>query len=386
MCIRDRRYNALYAANGAMKTHTTMTGAKTDFEYEPNSLVIESLSDSVQIGVRIKSITTTDMVANRKQTRQYRYSRPVCSIDFTQVGITPFVSLSGLSWVAGSGIQIREDHNLSAATLRSSRLPGTPLSSARIFYGEAVEEVSGTGIDRPVRTEYEYDTSGCTLRRVGGSGEARTSNSLYIKGDMTMPSPRRENADRLFNAGFANYYFAECNYAEPRLRVRRQMQWENGAYHPMEQKEYHYSLVDSAAYYTGLYVEPLVKDFRDQIGTTKTTYDNIRDFVYMQTAMLSGRWRLDSVAGKRWYGTGAGAIVAKSGTGYRYTKRYFTISGDNVPWARSKSPLSRIQQINPGGSITIVGTGSKVFGDSVSNSSAYEMLIGTVTHLSLIHI
>ena len=100
----------------------------------------------------------------------------------------------------------------------------------------------------------------------------------------------------------------------------------------------------------------------------------------MQTAMLSGRWRLDSVAGKRWYGTGAGAIVAKSGTGYRYTKRYFTISGDNVPWARSKSPLSRIQQINPGGSITIVGTGSKVFGDSVSNSSAYEMLIGTVTH------
>ncbi len=303
---QNRRPGGMSAAHGAMSYHTTQAGVRTDFVYEPNTMVRPNTGDTLQIGIRLKSIRMRDAFTGRTRTREFSYSEPMCNIDFLKVGITAFVSLSGLhsATIPAGGVFPVTGHNVMASTLNASRLAGAPLASAKIYYGKVTEDVSGTGLTDAVRTEYEFDTSRCELQRTGGNGSAYTSNEYYLKKDIRMPDGSRPATEKLLSAGFANYYFAECNYAKPRLRKKLETVCENGTYRPLREKEYFYSLRDSAAYYTGLYHELLTKDYRNTLGVHSHTYKSLQDFVYVQTAMLSGRWRLDSVSEKRHYGAG----------------------------------------------------------------------------------
>lgn len=303
---QNRRPDGMSAAHGAMSYHTTQAGVRTDFVYEPNTMVRPNTGDTLQIGIRLKSIRMRDAFTGRTRTREFSYSEPMCNIDFLKVGITAFVSLSGLhsATIPAGGVFPVTGHNVMASTLNASRLAGAPLASAKIYYGKVTEDVSGTGLTDAVRTEYEFDTSRCELQRTGGNGSAYTSNEYYLKKDIRMPDGSRPATEKLLSAGFANYYFAECNYAKPRLRKKLETVCENGTYRPLREKEYFYSLRDSAAYYTGLYHELLTKDYRNTLGVHSHTYKSLQDFVYVQTAMLSGRWRLDSVSEKRHYGAG----------------------------------------------------------------------------------
>lgn len=377
---QNRRPGGMSAAHGAMSYHTTQAGVRTDFVYEPNTMVRPNTGDTLQIGIRLKSIRMRDAFTGRTRTREFSYSEPMCNIDFLKVGITAFVSLSGLhsATIPAGGVFPVTGHNVMASTLNASRLAGAPLASAKIYYGKVTEDVSGTGLTDAVRTEYEFDTSRCELQRTGGNGSAYTSNEYYLKKDIRMPDGSRPATEKLLSAGFANYYFAECNYAKPRLRKKLETVCENGTYRPLREKEYFYSLRDSAAYYTGLYHELLTKDYRNTLGVHSHTYKSLQDFVYVQTAMLSGRWRLDSVSEKRHYRTGNTERVAQSGTSYGYTSRILKTTGDDVAWAKP-----RVQSVQRSNSSSIpvipVGGRSRVFGDTISDSSVHEYLTAIVT-------
>ena len=377
---QDRRPGGMYAAHGAMSYHITQAGVRTDFAYEPNTMAMPNSGDTLQIGIRLKGISSKDAFTGRVRTREFSYSEPMCNIDFSKVGITAFVSLSGLygATIPPGGVFPVTGYNVMASTLNASRLAGASLASAKIYYGKAAEDVAGTGMPEAVHTEYEFDTSRCELQRTGGNGSAYTSNEYYLKKDIRMPDGSRPATEKLLSAGFANYYFAECNYAKPRLRKKLETVCENGTYRPLREKEYFYSLRDSAAYYTGLYHELLTKDYRNTLGVHSHTYKSLQDFVYVQTAMLSGRWRLDSVSEKRHYRTGNTERVAQSGTSYGYTSRILKTTGDDVAWAKPR--VQSVQRSNSSSMPVIpVGGRSRVFGDTISDSSVHEYLTAIVT-------
>ncbi len=377
---QNRRPGGMSAAHGAMSYHITQGGVRTDFAYEPNTMAMPNSGDTLQIGIRLKRISSKDAFTGRVRTRELSYSEPMCNIDFSKVGMTAFVSLSGLygATIPPGGVFPVTGYNVMASTLNASRLAGASLASAKIYYGKAAEDVAGTGMPEAVRTEYEFDTSRCELQRKGGNGSAYTANEYFLKKDIRMPDSSRPATEKLLSAGFANYYFAECNYAEPRLRKKRETVRENGTYRPLREKEYFYSLRDSAAYYTGLYHELLTKDYKNTLGVHSHTYKSLQDFVYVQTAMLSGRWRLDSVSEKRYYRTGNTERVAHSGISYGYTSRILKTTGDDVAWAKP-----RVQSAQRGNSASIpvipVGGRSRVFGDTISDSSVHEYLTAIVT-------
>ncbi len=384
-----RLYKASSADHGALAMQHNAAGLRITYEYEPNTMVRPEYGDSIQIGVRIKSIKAHDLATGRNVIRSFSYSDPVCDIDFSKVDLSAFVSLSGLHWLgySNAGFANVPMHNVSASALRSSRLPGAPLSGAHIYYGKAAEEISGTGIEKPVRTEYEYDTSRCSLPFVWDGNSSPTSNQYYIKGDMTLPSPAMEDVSRMFSAGFATYYFAECQYAVPVLKVRREMAWNGAEYATLTEKEYFHSLKDSAAFYTGTFYESLVKDIKDIYSRYKHTYKSPQDFNFYRPVMLTGRWRLDSVCERRFYGRPGKRIAHQQTTAYRYSLRLFGSSGDNVQWAKPGNipwPPFFTNRAANGGIPSIdfqpqpLNGYNKVFGDSIWNEGLYELPVATV--------
>jgi len=372
--FNDRRKpKAAYAAHGAMTQYTNAYGLTVSFAYEPNQMNRGDGKEPLQIGIRLKFISASDAATGRKRTRSFSYSEPVCNIDFSQVNRSAFVSLSGLSYIKTNGVLYAEPcRSLSAALPETSRTPGYAPESAKIYYGAATEDVSGTGIDVPVRTEYRFDTSRCILTYMP-DGNSFTSSQYFLQyglGNIYTTSTRRENVETLIRTGIACGYFAECNYAVPVLRLKRDMKYENGKYVPLHETEYFHSLIDSAAHVTGTFHEPLTGDLRaENTGAIRRTYASIWDFNFYQTIAFSGQWQLDSVAERHFYGKNESLVT----TAYRYTKNLWTQR--NVP-----TTLSNNASFSPDSLIAIpypLGHTS-IFGDTVMLFNKYHLLTSTV--------
>lgn len=119
------------------------------------SIVEDSVYYYVSIGLRIKSVTVTDPITNRKRIREFSYSNPVCTVPLKSLEPSSFISLGGTIIYQG----MQASYTTGATFTTSCRTPGAQLENATVYYGSVTEKTSGTSLDKPVLTRYLFDTS-----------------------------------------------------------------------------------------------------------------------------------------------------------------------------------------------------------------------------------
>lgn len=155
---------------GAMSEHCTSSGLTTSYRFETSGMdyVRRDLFGTpvdtfkLYIGSRLKSITDFDSVTMRHREREFTYHDPMCDIDFDRVSFSSFVSVSGSTKLFQTGeVNVQSLYTTTVTFHDSSLMPGFPIHDASIHYGKVEERVTGTGLDVPMLTVYEYDTSPC---------------------------------------------------------------------------------------------------------------------------------------------------------------------------------------------------------------------------------
>ena len=116
------------------------------------SIVEDSVYYYVSIGLRIKSVTVTDPITNRKRIREFSYSNPVCTVPLKSLEPSSFISLGGTIIYQG----MQASYTTGATFTTSCRTPGAQLENATVYYGSVTEKTSGTSLDKPVLTRYLF--------------------------------------------------------------------------------------------------------------------------------------------------------------------------------------------------------------------------------------
>lgn len=393
-----RRPDFAYATAGALKQTMSATGVVTEFTYEPNTISYrrtmrrasirpggiqidtttirlpepapdpiepnpqpeqpeqpEQPDSTLTIGIRLKSITLTDRITNRKQCREFTYSEGMCNMDLSRLSISDFLSISGLKWFympnpSGSILTITV-FDTSSTLLYGSRAAGAAPESARIFYGRVTESVSGTGIDRPVLTEYEFDTSRCRTQWVAG-GHDMVNGMEWTEDERTLNRGRYPMSTLpykdLFGSHIVRGYFREHIGADPELHAVTSFRNDSGTYGPSVREERFYTTSDSVCILSGLHYEPLVRQIKHLI--TKeiiTDFQKADDMSCFNTSVEATMRLLDSVAVTQYFRDGSQRVrtIRKHYAGQR-----FTIPGgshgplipldllDSVPYVKEPTP------------------------------------------------
>lgn len=353
-----RMPNFSYATDGALIQTVSSTGEITDYEYEPNTIILrrkpavrKSLSSSMTgidsivkiqypiipidttvidfpdnpsdptpdtavddstltIGIRIKKISTRDVVSGRRSIREFTYGEGICNMDLLTLTRSDFIVVSGVKWFRSIGsFGTGPVYDTSSTLLCGSRMPGASPEQARIFYGKVTEKAGGTGIDRPLVTEYEFDTSRCRLTRIYGgkdySGVSLGSDKRSLYPDF-WPVGTTDAEYKLFNSRIVHGYFREHIGAVPELTRRTVFQWSNGVYHPIETEERFYSTTDSTCVTTGIHHEPLVRQIREYpSGNVVNDFRSTDDISYFNIRTEASSRQLDSIAVTRTFSDGS---------------------------------------------------------------------------------
>lgn len=164
-------YSFANALHGSMMSRESDTGLTVEYTYEPSETPVTSTRNA-SIGIRIKKVKATDRFTGKWQQRDFTYSLPMSTVDLSELQIYDFVSLGGsISPVYDdNGLPTGGNMLTLSATLSSdSRLPGVSVKNATVLYGTVTETLTGSGLDTPLRTEIEYDTSRSRHEFVHGS-------------------------------------------------------------------------------------------------------------------------------------------------------------------------------------------------------------------------
>ncbi len=300
-----------------MSLHTVedAAGAVTTFEYEQSSRPADAASSlkELKIGMRIKRITVEDRTTGRKRIREFAYEDPVPSAELSNISLSAYIALAGLDkYSAGGGLARDKSHTVSATMTASSRLPGFPIENTVIYYRKVTESISGTGIDRPIKTLYEFDPTHCLhqLTRDGkgiGGSALESGWSRYLGGDgipNNGTSADYERNSRLFSPKSVNMYFKEYIGEGPVLRRRTDYIWRNGGYTPHETAEYHYSPYNKKDIVTGLHYESLVFKTENIYMQTGHNIKSLDDLNYFNISVATSRMLCDSVITTRYFSDG----------------------------------------------------------------------------------
>ena len=220
-----------------LKSIEDARGCTTRLLYR-NKTCADAAGDTLYLGQCISSIITTDTVTGRVCRRDFTYSDPQLSIDISALPRSAWVALTGVR--RGVRSSTREQNVLMSMTLSSPRAPGVDLSSCAIYYSDIVEEISGTGIDRPLRTRWRYDLSPVIhkIKRVGSMPPLDNNNSMgrYL-GRFTLTGKENFGQD-IDPADFTPKpldFYVEKNYTGvPLLTERTVYEWASGGYTPLE--------------------------------------------------------------------------------------------------------------------------------------------------------
>ena len=183
--MANRNYNSGTVSTLSLETISTASGAKTEFVYEGNSITTNyygALFSTIGIGHRIHRINTYDLSGGGEilvRKRDFSYSSPGITVPEYAFVLGSFVTVNEvyredlLEWspfwtvkagwhgMARSAIVVFNDQSV---------IPGVPLESARIFYGNVTERISGPDFSSPsVRTDYVFDTSEAVHEYSGAS-------------------------------------------------------------------------------------------------------------------------------------------------------------------------------------------------------------------------
>lgn len=173
--MANRNYNSGMVSTLSLETISTASGAKTEFVYEGNSITTNyygALFSTIGIGHRIHRINTYDLSGGYEtlvRKRDFSYSSPGITVPEYAFVLGSFVTVNEVfredllewspSWTVKAGW-----HGMARSAIvvfnDQSVIPGVPLESARIFYGNVTERISGPDSSSPsVRTDYVFDSS-----------------------------------------------------------------------------------------------------------------------------------------------------------------------------------------------------------------------------------
>ena len=183
--MANRNYNSGMVSTLSLETISTASGAKTEFVYEGNSITTNyygALFSTIGIGHRIHRINTYDLSGGGEtlvRKRDFSYSSPGITVPEYAFVLGSFVTVNEAfredllewspSWTVKAGW-----HGMARSAIvvfnDQSAIPGVPLESARLFYGNVTERVSGPDFTSPsVRTDYVFDTSDAVHEYSGAS-------------------------------------------------------------------------------------------------------------------------------------------------------------------------------------------------------------------------
>lgn len=218
--IANRNYDPSSVSTLSLETISTASGAKTEFVYEGNSITTNyygALFSTIGIGHRIHRINTYDLSGGYEtlvRKRDFSYSSPGITVPEYAFVLGSFVTVNEVfredllewspSWTVKAGW-----HGMARSAIvvfnDQSVIPGVPLESARIFYGNVTERVSGPDFNSPsVRTDYVFDTSEAVHEYSGASWSLGVAN---------------DNHDNSHNTpGYHRYHFFQRPpYSVPRM-------------------------------------------------------------------------------------------------------------------------------------------------------------------------
>ncbi|MBQ9172669.1 MAG: hypothetical protein IJ161_02925 [Bacteroidales bacterium] len=190
--LANRNYSSASVSALSLASVTTASGSKTDFIYEGNSMQTNgssALFSELGIGHRIKRIATYDLSGGSAalvRQREFSYSGQGITVPLSAFNVGAFLSvtenftaanaMTAASWCAPNGIE----RSATVSFSDQSVLPGAALESARIYYQNVTERVSGPGIsDGPVRTDYVYDCQSAVSGYSSGNWPGLISMDLH---------------------------------------------------------------------------------------------------------------------------------------------------------------------------------------------------------------
>lgn len=301
-----------YIAAGAMTRHTSAGGVITDYVYEPSTV---QAGDSVAtIGVRIKSISANDLSTGRVIKREFSYSEPQCDMKLEWLTLSDFTALSGMKWYSsgnGSLPTYEPVYDTTATLMFGCRRPGAPLESARILYGRVDESVSGTGIDEPLLSRYEYDLSRCKLQNdnvlqsSGTPSLAHTDRSLSIR---FFPIYGNSLRHKLFTSSSVQTYHRERIGGAPELRRLTTFRHNGRAYEAVKTEERFYFTADSTSRMVDFFQEPSVRQVKNIYGLVKDDLQTMQDVNCFNVYVDAQVRLLDSIAVTRHFPDGESRV------------------------------------------------------------------------------
>ena len=179
--IANRSYNAASVGKLSLKSITTASGRRTRYQYEPNSIPSDGLSDLfptvIEIGQRISRIRTYDLSGGTERlvrSRTFSYNNPGITVPKYAFQMGAYITTNEYNTIPQDGVGAGYWYGPSSPIRigsvvynDQSNLPGMPLESARIFYRTVTEDITD-GTLKTVRTVWEYDGAG--VESTGGGG------------------------------------------------------------------------------------------------------------------------------------------------------------------------------------------------------------------------
>ena len=309
------------AMGGLLESIIDISGAETTLEYEPATVEFSRIDggliqEPIEIGVRIREICTRCETTGRTRRRTYRYDDARCSLDLTNLRISDFMSQSGTR--KEETIDGNSSYTLGVSLLASPNLGGAPLESAVVYYGKVTEELSGTGMEHPVKTVYEYDLDSAISSLSGNDGmdtpcltskafKISQFSEIYRVGDPIDRFPLKYYPSRA--------YFQEKIGISPTLKQVSYYERVENEYKLREQQRHTYRVVDSETVYAGTHCESSVFKVSPYRGIPVDEFDCINDMSYYSMYAETERYEPLQTEVTRYYDDGNERTVS--------TKHYY---------------------------------------------------------------
>lgn len=319
-----------------LKSVTTHSGAKTEFEYESNEtdkhFVIDGTEYALAPGLRIKRERVTDANTGSVRVKEYTYSGGKSTIDFSKISYGAFIGLSGNRSVVMPFLSMC--YTTGAVMLASSRMPGATLENAAVYYSDVRETITGTGLEAPIITDYQFDLTDVESPFViagkpSGIPPGQEDDERICGTHLNIPAhPQFVQAYTiLLSPHKVGGYFKE-KFVE-KAQLQSKTEWVTDASGTPVRKfrttEYSYFKNNEEERTVGYYCDPIVRTVKDN-GSYHAADDfrSIEDFNYFPVKIASCKSWCDSVKVTEYDVNGNSRTVI---TAYEYLER---------------SPMSRI--------------------------------------------
>lgn len=286
-------------------------GNTTRFTYETKRIKLPGYSDTIYIGQRVSAIETVDASTGRKKLRRFSYAKPGITIDVTKLDYNSWVGLTGVHLTTDNP-KVTVEHNLlTAVQTANPRTLGLPVQSTQILYGQVTEDVTGTGLDHPLRTVYEYDlTPAC--HDVENTTRATPTPPLGYGLQRLMGVLNRVPGDtanavlysRLFSPKPVTTYIMRKFGGRPLLIKRTVMESTGGGFREFETQRNVWRQTTPTIIQMGAHCESLVYDEMDGGSRVSGITDPVRDVSAFSIYATSSVWLCDSVITRRHYPDG----------------------------------------------------------------------------------